>query len=131
MTLFILTSCGKKIADHKVAPTAKRQTKSAISQPETWRILSQGILPSKVKVMINDLEFINECTGLGNFVIERTKTNASINISSYSAFRQEYFSVDIFDCKYNSKFYSEPYVDQQLIEHPVTGAISVILRLKN
>lgn len=130
--LMTLASCGKNIDDKSTKVPQKRNEKSnALTQAETWSILSDRRLPIKVKVVINELEFVNECTGLGRAVIERHRNNGSINISSSQAFRQEYFAVDIYDCEEETKFFSDAYVDQTMIEHPVTGAVTIILRLKN
>ncbi len=131
IALILVTACGKSIHDPAQEAPSQRHGKSHLSQAETWSILSNRLLPLKVKVVINDLEFINECTGLGRAVIERTKTNGAIHISSSQAFRQEYFAIDIFDCEDSSKFFSGVYIDQQVIEHPVTGAITIVLRLRN
>ncbi len=128
--LFMLAACGNSVEDRSQVPT-RRHDKSPLSKSETWSILSERPLPLKVRVLINELEFINECTGIGQYVIERTSRNGTIHISSNQTFRDEYFAIDIFDCEGNSKFYSQAYVDQHLIEHPATGAVSIILRLKN
>lgn len=130
ITLFILASCGKSIDNHAQIPT-KKQEKSHLSQAETWTIHSEKALPSAVKVVINELEFINECTGLGRAVFERTKNNGTIRISSFSTFRQEYFDVDILDCRDGSIFYSQNYVDNFLIENPLSGEFAIIIRLRN
>lgn len=131
LVLITLTSCGKNMKE-ETGTSVKRSEKSAIlSQQETWSILSDRRLPLKVKVVINELEFINECSGLGRSVIERHRYNGAIHISSFQAFRQEYFSIDIFDCEEESVFFTGDYIDQTMIEHPVSGAVSIILRLKN
>lgn len=131
IVLILVSACGKATPDRAAEVPKQRQEKSQLSQAETWSILSDQILPKKVKVVINELEFVNECTGLGRAVFERTKTNGAIHISSYQTFRNEYFAIDIFDCEKNSKFFSGAYIDQQMIEHPITGAITIILRLRN
>lgn len=125
-----LVSCGKKIEEESTSEV-KRSTKEHLSSAETWSIFSERPLPAKVMVLINEMEFFNECTNLGNGKVERTYKNGTINIVSYAAFRQEYFDVDIYDCQTGSTFYSEDYVDQTLIDHPKGAPIKVVLRLRN
>jgi hypothetical protein len=130
LVLVFVSSCGNSIKNRSEVPT-KRHSQSHLSEAETWTILSEHPLPLKVRVLINELEFFNECKSVGRGLVERTETNGAVHIYSYQAFRQEFFDIDIYDCEDNTKFFSGAYIDQQLIEHPVTGEISIILRLRN
>lgn len=130
LALILLAACGKKIENKSDAPV-KHTTKEQLSSPETWSIYSERPLPAKVEVIVNDMEFVNECTGLGNSGVERTYKNGTINIASYSAFRQEYFFVRIYDCVTGEQFYKGDYVDHQLIVHPRGAPLRIVLRLRN
>lgn len=130
VAVFLVVSCGKKIENRSQNP-AKRTTKTAQTASETWSIFSERPLPAKISVFLNDMEFVNECTGLGNATVERTERNGNIHIQSYAAFRSEYFDVDIFNCQNYDPFFSADYVDQQIIDHPVDAPIRIILRLRN
>ncbi len=135
--LFALVSCGKKFEDRTQTKT-NRSTQlcgksSFCLQAETWSILSEKPLPKKVKVLVNDMEFINECTMPEiNGTIERTYRNGTININSRLSLRKEFFDVDIFDCVEGFLFYSADYVDETIIQHPKEeGLVKIILRLRN
>lgn len=130
LALFVAVSCGKKIEEHS-SKAVKRQSKEHLSEAETWSIYSERPLPAKVMVVINQMEFVNECTGLGNATVERTYRNGTITISSFAAFRQEYFDIDIYDCDRGTEFYSEDYVDQTMIVHPKGAQLKIVLRLRN
>lgn len=135
--LFVLVSCGKKIEDRAQQRSSRSNEACGKSsfclQKETWSILSERPLPKKVKVIVNEREFINECSGAEiNGSIERTYKNGTININSRLADRQEFFDVDIFDCEQNFLFFSGDYVDETVIEHPKEDSdIRIILRLRN
>lgn len=129
--LLSLVACGKKIEEKSSTEPKQRTTKEHLSAAETWTIYSERPLPAKVLVLVNQMEFFNECSGIGNATVERNHKNGTINIASYAAFRQEYFDVDIYDCQTGTVFYSEDYVDQQLINHPKGAPIKIILRLRN
>ena len=130
IALIMLAACGKQIEEESQTPR-KHKFKEHLSEDETWSILSERPLPEKIKVIINEMEFLNECTGLGRAKIERTYRNGTIHISSFAALRKEYFDVDIFDCEHGTIFYSEDYVDQTEIDHPRGGSLRMILRLRN
>ena len=130
--LFTLTACGKKIEDRS-ATKFKSNDKALRTAPELWSIHSDRVLPNKISVVINDMEFFNACTGLGlrETEIMRTFRNGTINITSHAAFRQDFFDIDIYDCKNSTVFFSQDYVDQMIIDHPIGRPIQVILRLRN
>lgn len=131
LAIVCLVSCGKTIQE-KSNKQAKRKQKQRLSETEIWSILSERPLPSQLKVVINGMEFANECTGLGNATIERTYKNGTINILTLPAFRQEYFDVEIYDCEREQIYYSENYVDQTEIINPGgTEPTRIILRLRN
>jgi hypothetical protein len=131
IALFSLVSCGKKFED-RAQETTHKNRKITNSSEETWIIHSERPLPSKIKVYVNDMIFVNECTGLGkNADIVRNYNNGSISIPTWSAFRQEYFDVDIFDCRDGSEFFSADYVDQSPIVNPDGSPTIIVLRLKN
>ena len=135
IVLFTLTACGKKIEERSLTQN-KNGGKALLSGTELWSIHSERVLPKKISVIINEMEFFNSCsgTGLRETEILRTFKNGTINISSYAAFRQDYFDIDIFDlgeCERRVTFFSQDYVDQTIIDHPVGDPIRVILRLRN
>jgi hypothetical protein len=130
VSLMLLISCGKKI-DDKAVIKDKKISKVTASQPETWSILSDRPLPAKVNVIINEMEFVNECTSYGHVVFERTHRNGTIHISSLGTFRRDYFNIEIFNCENGSTFFTQEYVDQQLIDSPNGEPIRIILRLRN
>lgn len=131
IALFALMSCGKKIEDRSQAGEKSEPRKTTVSASETWSIFSEKPLPARINVLINEMDFVNECTGLGNASVERTYRNGTINIVSYAAFRGEYFDVDIYDCDSGEEFFSADYVDQQIIDHPQGAPIKIVLRLRN
>ena len=133
--LFAVAACGKKIEDRRETQT-KSNGKALKTAPELWSIHSDRVLPEKIRVVINDMEFFNACTGVGTTDTEvlRTFRNGTINISSYGAFRQDFFAIDIFDlgeCDHSTVFFSQDYVDQMIINHPAGAPIRVVLRLRN
>lgn len=130
IALAMLVSCGKKIEDRSKA-SPKRTEKSFSTAPETWSIHSERPLPGKVKVVINEMEFVNECLGIGTGTVERTFRNGTINIVSYAQFRQDFFDVDIYDCEDGSEFFSQDYVDTMRIDHPRGAPLKFIIRLRN
>lgn len=135
IVLFTLTACGKKIEDRSETQL-RTGGKALLTAPELWSIHSDSVLPKKIRVVINDMEFFNACTGVGSADTEilRTFRNGTINISSYAAFRQEFFDIDIYDlgeCDHSSIFFSQDYVDQMIIAHPAGSPIRVVLRLRN
>ncbi|MES2525706.1 MAG: hypothetical protein V4598_01410 [Bdellovibrionota bacterium] len=135
IVLFTLASCGKKIEDRRETHT-KNSGKALLTSPELWSIHSDRVLPKKIRVVINDMEFLNECSGTGNSEAEvlRTYRNGTVNLTTYAAFRQDFFDIDIFDlgeCDHSSVFFSQDYVDQTIIDHPVGAPIRVVLRLRN
>lgn len=130
IALIMLASCGKKIEDRSQA-SPKHSQKSFFTEAETWSIHSERPLPAKVKVVINEMEFVNECIGLGSGTIDRTYRNGTINIISYAQFRQDFFDVDIFNCEDSSVFFSQDYVDTMKIDHPRGAPLRFIIRLRN
>ena len=130
IALFMLASCGKKIEDRSKS-SSKRAEKSFLTQSATWSIHSERPLPAKVKVVVNDMEFVNECVGLGNGSIDRTYRNGTINIVSYSEFRHSFFDVDIMNCEDGSVFFTQDYVDTMMIDHPRGAPLRFIIRLRN
>ncbi len=135
IVLFTLTACGKKIEDRRETHL-KTGGKALLTAPELWSIHSDRVLPAKIRVVINDMEFLNECTGVGatEADVVRTYRNGTVNLTSYAAFRQDFFDIDIFDlgeCDHSSVFFSQDYVDQMIIDHPVGSPIRVVLRLRN
>lgn len=132
LALFVLASCGKKL-EERTNNSVKKNTPDGYksNNSETWSILSERPLPGAVRVVINEMEFVNECKGLGRFEIERRSHNGTIHITSYEAFRGQFFDVDIYDCQSGDPYFSEDYVDQTVIDHPIGSPIRVILRLRN
>lgn len=130
IAMIMLVSCGKKIEDRSQS-LSRSPEKSKLSEPELWSIHSEQPLPKKVKVVINEMEFVNECLGLGNGTVERTHRNGTININSFSKFRQDFFNVDISDCEDGSPFFSQDYVDTTRIDHPRGAPLKFIIRLRN
>ncbi len=130
VALMMLASCGKKIEDRSQSH-AKRSDKSLYTPAETWSVHSDRPLPAKVRVVINEMEFVNECVGLGTATIERTYRNGTINILSYAQFRQEFFDVDIYNCEDGVVFFSQDYVDTTMIDHPRGAPLKFIIRLRN
>ncbi len=133
--LLTLTACGKKI-DDRAETHFKTSGKALLTAPEVWSIHSDRVLPKKIRVVINDMEFLNECTGVGKKDAEvlRTFRNGTVNLSSYAAFRQDFFDIDIFDlgeCDHSNVFFSQDYVDQMIIDHPAGAPIRIVLRLRN
>ena len=130
IALVMLASCGKKIEDRSQT-SPKRHEKSFYTDAETWSIHSDRPIPAKVKVVINEMEFVNECSNLGHATIERTHRNGTINIISYAQFRQDFFDVDIFNCDDGTVFFSQDYVDTTMIDHPRGAPLKFIIRLRN
>jgi hypothetical protein len=131
IVLFTLVGCGKKFEDRSQETSKDRANKSTLTADETWIILSERPLPPRVLVVINEMSFVNECLGEGNADIQRTPRNGSISIPTSSAFRQDYFNIDIYDCRDGAQFFSQKYVDTTLIVHPQGAPVRVILRLRN
>lgn len=130
IALIMVVSCGKKIED-RAQKSPRNTDKSFFTEAETWSIHSERPLPAKVKVIINEMEFVNECIGLGNGTVDRTYRNGTINIVSYAQFRQDFFNVDIFNCEDGSAFFSQDYVDTTMIDHPRGAPLRFIIRLRN
>ncbi len=130
LAFITLVSCGKEIEDRGLN-SGKSPNKHITTEAETWIILSERPLPNKIKVLINGMVFFNECTRRGNASVDRTYRNGTIHITSYAAFRQDYFDVDIFDCESGEMYFSQDYVDQTIIAHPKNAPLRVILRLRN
>ncbi len=131
VALIMLASCGKKIDDRSQKLPKHRGEKSFLTEAEIWSIHSERPLPKKIKVVVNEMEFVNECTGLGNFQIERTYRNGTINVVSYAQYRDTFFDVDIFDCEDGSNFFSRDYADTTQIDHPRGAPLKFIIRLLN
>lgn len=129
LALLSLIACGKKIEDR--TQKHKSQDKFRPGNPETWNIYSESPLPSKLRVVVNNKEFANECTGLGDAEILRYETSGEINIRTNSTLRDEYFDIDLFDCLTGEIFYSEDYIDETDIVHPKGGPVKIVLRLRN
>ena len=128
---FSLVSCGKKLEDRSQG-SINKDRRNKLSVEETWVIHSERPLPAKIKVFVNDMVFVDECKGVGsNAEIVRNYNNGSISIPTWSAFRQEYFDVDIYDCRNGAEFFSEDYVDQSPIVDPKGAPLKIILRLRN